>query len=34
MEKMYGYVTPQVRVIKVAVEKGFAWSGEGGNEKN
>ena len=28
MEKMFGYVAPQVEVIEVEVEKGFAVSGE------
>ena len=36
MEKMYGYEAPQVRVIEVEVEKGFAnsWGAEDGNEKS
>lgn len=29
MEKNYGYEAPQVEVIEVEVEKGFATSGEG-----
>jgi hypothetical protein len=37
MEKMFGYVAPQVEVIEVEVEKGFATSpfgGEGGNQSD
>lgn len=30
MEKEYAYVTPQVKVIEVEVEQGFAVSGGGG----
>ena len=29
MEKMFGYVAPQVEVIEVEVEKGFQVSGGG-----
>ena len=34
MEKVFGYVAPQVEVIEVEVEKGFALStnGENGSE--
>ena len=36
MEKMFGYVAPQVEVIEVEVEKGFAGSpgGTGGTGSN
>ena len=36
MEKMFGYVAPQVEVIEVEVEKGFADSlgGTGGTGSN
>lgn len=33
MEKMFGYVAPQVEVIEVEVEKGFAMSGNGTTEE-
>ena len=34
MEKLNGYVAPLVKVIEVEVEKGFAMSGEDGNESD
>lgn len=34
MEKVYGYEAPQVEIIEVEVEKGFAMSGEDGNESD
>lgn len=34
MEKMYGYVAPMVEVIEVEVEKGFAGTGDTGENGN
>lgn len=31
MEKKYGYEAPQVEIVEVEVEQGFATSGESGN---
>lgn len=32
MEEMNVYEEPRMKVIEVVVEKGFAWSGEGGKD--
>lgn len=34
MEEMNVYEEPRMKVIEVVVEKGFAWSGEGGRESD